>query len=369
MKYVMESEIGARAIINHRLVDYYGGCGYFCFQTHPDVVQAACDASRKFGISSATTPNVYGTNPILVEFQEKCAQFFEKPNVFFYASGCFGTSLLLEGLTDEYEIIFIDNESHYSSRLGTALANKPVVLFEHRNPDDLRLQIHHHLKPSHRPMIVCDGIFPISGEISPIPQYLDVLDGIPDALFCIDDAHATGVIGEKGFGTYEYFGLSGERLYASGTLSKALGGHGGIICGNDALITKIKQKSILANACSTVPIPAAAATSKALEILHQHPELRKQLWDNVGYAKEGFRKLGFVVNHTPVPIICLNTNQKSFNAERIQQELFENNIAVAHVPEGVYTSVPKGGALRISIFSAHTHEQIDHLIDAVNHLI
>lgn len=368
MQYFMESEAGTKAIINKKLVDYFSGCGYFCLQTHPEVVQAACESTQKYGISSATSASIYGNNPVLIDFQEKAAKFFNVPNVLYYVSGCFGTSILLEGLKDDYDIIFFDSESHYSSLLATSMVNKTIVVFNHRSAEDLKQKIDENLKPRQRPMVVCDGIFPISGEVSPLHHYIEIMNEIDGSIFCVDDAHATGVIGENGYGTYDYFGMKGNNLYSSGTLSKALGGHGGIIYGDMELMTKLKHKSSLANACSTIPIPAAAATAKAFDILHHHPELRMQLWDNVKYVKSELSRLGFEMNNTPVPIICIG-NQKNFDAQRIQEELFERNIAVTYIGEGGYTSVPKGGAIRIAIFSGHTMEQLERLIYELKSLL
>ena len=93
MQYVMESEAGTKVIINKKLVDYFSGCGYFGFQSHPDVVYAAGDAARKYGISSATTPAFYGNNPILIDLQKKIARFFGTKNALYYASGCFGNPI------------------------------------------------------------------------------------------------------------------------------------------------------------------------------------------------------------------------------------------------------------------------------------
>ncbi len=371
-EYVMESELGAQTIINQKMVDYFGGTGYFGFQVHPEVIQAACAAAQRYGISSATSMAGYGTNPVLLDLEEKVSQFFETHGVLHYASGCLGNFILAEGLKNDYDIIFVDDEAHYSIKNATSLVGKEEIEFKHADADDLRQKIKKHLKPSHRPMVYCDGIFPVSGELSPIPDYVEVLKGIDGAMICLDDAHATGVIGKRGFGTFEYFGIEGEGLYASGVFSKALGGHGGVIVGEEDFILKLKKNSALANACSSTPIPAAAATAKALEILHNHPEMRDRLWQNTLHAKKGLRKIGFHINDTPVPIICLSagTNSKNkIDCEQLQKELFERNIAVTYVPGGTYTSVPKSGAIRISIFCTHSEEQIDHLIDQIKRLI
>jgi 7-keto-8-aminopelargonate synthetase-like enzyme len=372
MEYLMESKSGSTTIINRRVVDYFSGCGYYDFQGHPDVIKAAVDAVSKYGISSATTRIGYGTNPVLLDVEAKAAQFFETKASLYLTTGCFGSPVLLEGLRDDHEVIFIDSESHYSSRLGTALVRKPVIIFAHRDPDDLEQKLKHYLKPSQRPLILCDGIFPISGMISPLPAYNEVLDriGIEGAIICVDDAHAAGVIGEKGHGTFEYFKMKGDGRYSCGTFSKALGGHGGIIAGDGEFIKRIKHKSTLINACSNVTIPAAAATAKAIDILYRNPCFRKQLWDNVFYAKKGLRNIGFDIDDTPVPIICLHSQEKEkIDLKMLQLELFEKNIAVNYLPFGKYTSVPEGGAVRIALFSTHTRVQIDRLIKEIKQII
>lgn len=247
---------------------------------------------------------------------------------------------------------------------GVALVKKPLVLFSHLDPQDLRKKIKKHLKLSQRPLLICDGIFPVSGEISPVPEYLKFLEEFDGSIICIDDAHATGVIGEKGRGSFEYFGLEDERLYFSGTLSKALGGHGGIIPGKRIFIEKLKIKSNIPYASSAPPTPAAAATAMALEILSKNPDLRKKLWDNVAYGKKGLRDLGFDINDTPVPIICLHSKE-GIDLEALQLSLLKKRIAVLYVPGKTYSSVPEGGAIRIAIFSSHTKEQINRLIDEI----
>lgn len=354
------------------MVDYFGGTGYFGFQVHPEIIKAACDSANRFGISSATTTAGFGNNPVLIDLEEKIIQYFETTGVLHYASGCMGNFILTEGLKDDYDVIFVDKDSHYSVKNAIALVHKPFVEFNHRDHHDLRVKLKENLEPGERPMVMCDGIFPVSGELSPLPDYRKVLDEVcGGGIICVDDAHATGVIGEKGFGSFEHFEMSGNGHYSSGVFSKALGGSGGLIVGNDAFIQKLKTNSALANACSTTPIPAAAATAKALEILHYYPVLRDQLWNNTLYAKKKLRESGFKVNDTPVPIICISTHHIHGNLDcgSIQKELFERNIAVTHVPAGAYTSVPEGGALRISIFCTHSREQIDRLVHHLSQLI
>lgn len=359
--YVMQSAPGPRTIINGKTVDYFGGTGYFCLQGHPEVIAAANQAMKLYGIGSATSRVGFGTNPVLLEVEKKAALFFETQDAIYFSSGYFGPTILLEGLRGRFDIIYADREAHYSIFNAAALAKTELVTYGYRDPEDLKKKIHDTLKPSAHPLIFCDGIFPISGELSPVEKYWEIIRDIDSAILCVDDAHATGVIGEKGHGVFEYLNMADDRLYSCGTLSKGIGGHGGVIAGKHDFIKNLKVSSRLFHASTPTPVPAAAATAKALELLSQNLDLRTKLWDNTYYAKKCFRELGFPVNSTPVPIICLAASSFT-DLSLLQKELFEKDIAITWLPPGAYTSVPSGGGLRITILASHTREQIDHLV-------
>ena len=89
----------------------------------------------------------------------------------------------------------MDESSHFSVRDSVQIAGVPVTSFRHLDPDDLAAQLHGQLRPGERPLVISDGVFPISGEIAPVPDYLAALASYPGAILCLDDAHATGVLG------------------------------------------------------------------------------------------------------------------------------------------------------------------------------
>jgi len=365
--FIMESAPGAKTVINGREYDYFSGCGYYCLGGHPEVVKAACDAAYKYGIGSSTSRAGFGSTPALIEVEKRAAEFFGAESSLYYVSGYLGNTILLKGLEDDYDIIFADERSHYSITDAVAQTQKRCIKFEHRNPEDLRKKLNEHLKASERLLLISDGVFPETGAISPLAEYYEVLKEFAKPLICVDDAHAMGVIGEKGRGSFEHLGLNEEGLYSSGTLSKAFGGHGGIIAGKAEFIEKLKAKAPLLYASSGTPNPASAATAKSIQILSEHPERRKKLWDNVLYAKKQLRNLGFDIELTPVAIISLH--KKGVNLEALQKKLFDEGIAVKYSAEGSYTSVPEGGAIRIAIFSEHTREQIERLLEQVRRFV
>lgn len=366
MDFLMQSPPGARTLINDRWRDYFSGCGYLGLQGHPALLQAAAEALQKYGLTTATSRGGYGEHPVYQAVERAAARFFEAERATYFVSGYLGNAILVQGLRGEYEHIFVDEDSHFSVWDGARTVDVPVTPFRHRDPEDLATRCRASLKPGERPLVISDGVFPISGEIAPVPDYVQVLESYDGAILCLDDAHATGVIGEKGQGTLEYYGLQGERRYTAYTLSKALAGHGGIIAGDAALIERLGRNSTVPIAASSSPLPVASASARALELVRTNPDLVRQLWANVARAREGLRELGWPLADTPVPIICLGT-RPGLDLAHMQSELFARDICVAHVT--AYSSTPPGGALRIAIFATHTVEQIDRLIDELGMLL
>ena len=366
---VMQSAPGPRTIIDNKEYDYFAGCGYLGFQGCKELIDAACDAVRLYGLGSSTSRKGCGDNPALLEVETRAAQFFEKEAALYYASGYMGNLILLQGLSEEYDCIFTDSSSHYSVLDAASAADKPVFQFAHLEADDLKKQLTEHVKPNQRPLVISDGVFPISGTVSPIRDYLDVLTSYDNFIVCTDDAHAVGVIGEKGQGCYEYHNLSHPSLFSSATLSKAFGGYGGIIACTAEWREKLINNARVCFASSSPPTPAAGASAKALEILYAHPEIRTKLWDNAAHAKQGLADLGFEIDETPVPIISLSSD--TADIKTLPEKLKSRGIIVSRFYTGGddYSSVPEGGCVRVAVFADHSREQIDTLIQAIGEVI
>jgi 8-amino-7-oxononanoate synthase len=429
MTTAIETSVGSRVIIDGRERDYFAGCGYLGLQNHPELLAAATDALQRYGLGTATSRGGYGEHPVYVALEEMAARYFGAEAALYYVTAYLGNTILLQGVGGEYDRIFMDDASHFSVRDSVQIAGVPVTSFRHLDPDDLAAQLRGQLRPGERPLVISDGVFPISGEIAPLPDYLRALAAYPGAILCLDDAHATGVLGDNGQGTAEYWknraqevearrpqvivtglaemmsapfqggaapvvswtslmggsdlvvggsdaveeqavlsalGVTGVRLHSAHTLSKALGCHGGIIAGDAELISKLRANAPAYVAHSPSPLPVAAAAVKALDLTRGVSTLRNRLWANVAQARTGLRGLGWPLADTPVPIICLGA-QPRLDLARIQAELFERDICVAHVTR--YSSTPAGGALRIAIFATHSEAQIDRLLTELGHLL
>lgn len=209
-----------------------------------------------------------------------------------------------------------------------------------------------------------DGVFPSTGALAPLPAYAEALEPYGAPLLCVDDAHAVGVIGDRGRGSLEHFDLGRDGFYFCATLSKAFGGSGGILPGTRSLAAKIRQQSRILAGASAAPIPALAAAAAGMRLLKEHPEMRRALWDNVRRARSGLRALGFELADSVIPIVSL-AGSPSIDLRRVRETLDREDIVVLHVPPRGYSDAPDVESLRIAVFSGHTPQQIDRLIDGI----
>lgn len=360
IKKLMGSPVGPRMIINGREVDYFCGTSYHTLHSHPRVIQAAQDALAAYGLGPATNAAV----PPVEDVKEISKVFFDAETATYVISGYLGATVLVQALSHDYDLIFVDEKSHYSVFDGVATSGKRVIRFRHLDAGDLKEKLASFVQPGQVPVVMTDGIFPVTGAIAPIPEYVEVLGAYDRYLLCTDDAHGVGVLGEHGRGTLEHFGLAGDPYYTAGTLSKACGGIGGIIPGPQSLADKIAEYVRVPVGASPAPVPAAAAAATGLRILMEHPEMLQRLRENTMTVRRGLRELGFSVSDSPVPIVNV-PGTPSVDLKYVEEDLMEAGIAVLYVPPRSYSDAPDVESLRIAVFSTHTGEQIERLFEGI----
>jgi len=378
---LMQSPPDAHTVIDGRRYLYFAGTGYLGLQGHPELIRAACDATHQYGIGSANSRTAFGNLPPTLDVERQAAEFFGVDDAFYFTSGYVGNHILTLMLGDDFDAVFVDELSHYCVFEAARLSGRPVFRFRHCDAQHLAESLRANLEPAQRPLVVSDGVFAARGEIAPVAEYRTVLANYPEAILCIDDAHGLGVLGIEGRGTLEHAGLFGEgvnrqvaaqdsprgpRLFFCGTLSKAIGGFGGIIPGDRELIERLKSTSPYYGGASAPPVPAAAATARALEIVRTRPEMRTRLWKNAGAVKSGLCSMGLETDATPVPIVCLEIGDGE-NMRRIQRELMQQGIVIAYM--AAYAGLGPEGALRLAVFATHTDEMIEQLLDELRKLV
>jgi len=364
-KDIMESKVGTTTRLNGKDYLYFAGTGYFQLQSNPDMIQAAVDATLQFGIGSATSRTISGTTPLLLQLEKKIADFFGTEDAAYLPSGYLSNMAGFQALekSNVFDIIFIDELSHYSNIGGAMMTDKQVVEFKHRDPDDLRDKIKTHLKKDEKPLIISDGLFPIWAELAPVDDYLKIAEEFNGTVW-VDDSHSVGILGENGRGVFEYFHISSERLYMGGTLSKAFGAYGGFVTGKTAFIHNIKSGHIMTGS-SAPPNAMVAAAIKGLEIVKSHPEIRQNLWNNAIYLKNGFKDMGIKTDDSYLPIVTFRLADSN-KMKHIHQALMDKGIYIQFVK---YVGSGADGVLRIVVTSSHTKPQIDYLISSLGMLV
>ena len=375
---ILQSPPGPIAQIDGREYLYFAGTGYLGLQGHPEVIRAACEGTQRYGVGSANSRTAFGTTPPVVEVERLAAALFGMDDAFYFASGWMGNHILVQLLDAESLAPFVDECSHYSVFEAARATGRPWTTFRHAEADDLRAKLKMHLQPGQSPLVLSDGVFAATGRIAPAAKYYDVLRDYQGSVLCLDDAHGLAILGENGRGTFEHAGLwphgvnragsppPSPALLCCGTLSKAVGGFGGIIPGSEELIRRIKRQSPYYGGASAPPIPAAAATARAIQLIVADADLRPRLWSNTRLLKDGLRRMGFDVDATPVPIVCLTAGAAD-NMQRIQRELMARGVAVAYM--AAYAGLGAEGGLRLAVFATHTEAMIQQLLDELRRLL
>ena len=246
------------------------------------MIQAGCEALRRYGVHTSTSRSGYGNSPLTLEVERLAAEFFGTAGAFYFASGYTGNHILIQALAERADMLLIDESAHFCLAEASRLLGLPVERFRHRNPDDLRQKLRKRAAQGQRPLVLTDGIFAVSGALAPLDQYVDILRDWGTATLLVDDAHGIGTIGPLGRGSLEQFGLWSEAvnadpareglgIYVWGTLSKAIGGFGGVLPGSPALLDRVRQTSHYYEGASAPMSAAAGATAKALEIVLREP--------------------------------------------------------------------------------------------------
>lgn len=359
--FMLEGPPGPNVVFEGKKYLYFAGTSYYSLQSDPRLIEAANQASLRYGTGSASSRSLAGTTSLLLDIEREIAGFFHTEDAAFLPSGYLGNLAGLQALSELnlYNVIFLDEHSHYSLSDGAHGSGLPVVTFRHRSIEDLELKLTKASENKLKPLIATDGLFPVLGELPPLDQYLALAEK-HNGLIWIDDAHGIGILGEHGRGSYEHFRLNSPRLYMSGTLSKAFGAYGGIIPGDRQFITSLRKGKVLTG--SSPPMNAAiGAGLKGLELVKEHPEMRDRLRSNARSLKAGFRALGIPVQENSLPIVAFKPGEAT-QMIALQSKLIQDGIFIQYAR---YQGAGPDGILRIVVFSNHTEEQIEALLTSL----
>jgi 8-amino-7-oxononanoate synthase len=260
---------------------------------------------------------------------------------------------VVSALTGLKDYLILDELDHASIIDGSRLSFSKVLKFAHNNMESLesKLKI---CDPGRIKIIIADGIFSMEGDIIKLPEVVKLAEKY-DASVMIDDAHAIGVIGEKGSGTASYFGLTDKVDLIMGTFSKSLASLGGFIASDKETINYLKHNSRSLIFSASMTPASAASVLAALDIMENEPERINQLWEVTNFAKNGLMSLGFDTGVSESPIIPIFI-RNDIKALKMTNMLLKEGVFVNPV---VSPAVPKNDCLiRFSLMATHTIKQV-----------
>lgn len=318
------------------------------------VIEGALKGAQQYGTGSGGSRLISGTFPLFTELERSLAKFKNTEKALVFNTGYMANVGTISAVADKNTIIFSDALNHASIIDGCRLSRGTVKTYSHCDIDELKYLLKQ-VDRNTRKLIVTDGVFSMDGDIAPLDKLYE-LSRDYNALLMVDDAHATGTIG-NGHGTAAYFGLEKEVDIQLGTLSKSLGSVGGYVAANSTIIDYLVNTSrsfIFSTALSPADIGAALA---ALQVLETDASVLARLHENVNYMADQLISMGIdATNETPIFPILIGRNEDTL---AVSDYLYEDGIIGTAIRP---PTVPIGESrIRLTVTAAHNREQIDYV--------
>ena len=351
---------GARLTVDGKDVLNFCSNNYLGLANHPKIVEAAKEATKKYGVGPAAVRSIAGTTDLHVQLEQRLAKFKGAEDVITFQSGFTANLGTISALVGKEDVIFSDRLNHASIIDGCRLSGAKIVAYEHNDPGALEDAIKEHASNYRRALIITDGVFSMDGDIAPLPALVEVAKKY-DILIMVDDAHGEGVLGKGGRGIVDHFDLHGKVDIEIGTMSKAFGVVGGIVAGDKVIIEWLRQRGRPFLFSSAVTAPDAAACLAAVDLLEESTALVDKLWANAKYFKEEMKKLGFDTGVSETPITPVMLGEAPL-AQQFSRELFENGVFAMAI--GFPTVAKDKARIRVMLSAAHDNDDLGQGLEA-----
>ncbi|MGE3986881.1 aminotransferase class I/II-fold pyridoxal phosphate-dependent enzyme [Pseudorhodoplanes sp.] len=348
-------------IIDGHTVVNFSTYDYLALNGHPRVVAEAKAAIDRYGTSVGASRPTAGERPVYRELEAALAKFHGVEDALSFVSGHATNVSVIGALLTAKDVIFADALAHNSLIEGARLSGASCLIFPHNDVDALEALIREHRPRFRRAMIAIEGLYSMDGD-APDMERLIALKRRYDAWLMVDEAHSSGVLGERGRGIAEEQGIDpGEVEIWMGTLSKAFASTGGYIAGSRALIEFLKTHcSGFVYSVGMPPVMAASALA-ALQIIDQEPARVAALRANGSLFLQRARAAGLDVGPSIgasiVPVIVGDT----LTTVVLSNRLLSHGLYVTPI---IFPAVgEKQGRLRFFITARHTAAQIEAAVE------
>ncbi|MGA2621531.1 MAG: 8-amino-7-oxononanoate synthase [Thermoguttaceae bacterium] len=350
----------ATVVCDNRELVNFGSNDYLALAGDPRLAAAAVAAIAEAGVGSGASPLLTGRGVHHDRLEARLAEFEGTESALLFPSGYAANLGTVAALVAAGDVVFADAKNHASLWDGCRLSRADVRVYPHGDTRALG-RLLAQAAGYRRRLVATDGLFSMDGDLAPLAELADLADR-HDAMLLIDEAHATGVLGNCGRGVAELLGVEDRGLIRVGTLSKALGSAGGFVAGSRVLVEWLIQRARPYIYSTAGPAGAAAAVLAALEIVAAEPQRRRELAARADGLRQALAGQGWNLGRSAsqiIPVIVGRPDRAVALSGRLRAKgLLLPAIRPPTVPEGQ-------ACLRISLTWGHTEPMIAALVGAM----
>ena len=372
---LIESEAGPVMEMEGHEVVMLGSNNYLGLTGDPRVKQAARDALESYGTALTGSRFMNGTTPLHVDLEREIAEWMGTEDALVFTTGYQANVGCLGTILEPGDTVICDSGDHASILDGCRLAGAKLRPFRHNRMEKLEKMLERAAEDGGGVLVAVDGVFSMEGDVCDLPRVVELCRE-HGARLLVDEAHGVGVLGARGAGACELFGLEDEVDLRMGTFSKSLASCGGFIAGPADVIEylKISARAFMFSA-SAVPAAVGAALAALRAIRSDGPRLFEALLGNAEYLREGLRELGLrvvepgalpdgTVATTPVVPVLVGDD---WQAVLLWKALFDAGV---YTNVAIHPAVPPGGALlRTSLMATHERAHLDRALATISRTI
>ncbi|PZV19151.1 MAG: 8-amino-7-oxononanoate synthase [Pseudanabaena sp.] len=352
------SKAGTIATVDGREMLMFASNNYLDLAGDRRLIDAAIAATEMYGTGSTGSRLVTGHLALHEELETAIADLKNTEAALVFSSGYLANLGAIAAIVGARDLILGDEYNHSCLKKGGLLSGAIAIDYQHLNLADLSVKLQQERSKYRRCLITTDSVFSMDGDLAPLREIMDLANQ-HDCMVLVDEAHGTGVFGDRGGGLTNALDIQ-QDLIQVGTLSKALGSLGGYVAGSAKLIDFLRNRAatwIYTTGLSPADTGAAIA---AINIVKSENTIRQRLWENVGFFKQCLQSIGMQAIAFDSPIIAIEVGDITQTLQ-MAKHLREHGIfAPAIRPPTVPT--PR---IRLTLMASHTLEQIQFLMQCI----
>jgi 8-amino-7-oxononanoate synthase len=347
------ARVGADELLSFSCNDYLG------LSRHPEVVAAAVDATRRYGVGAGASRLVTGNHPLYAELERRLAALKGTEDAVVFGSGYLTNVGVLPVFAGAGDLVVMDELCHSCLLAGADLSRARIVTFAHNDAAAAASLLDAHRAQHRHCLLVTEGVFSMEGDIAPLPALADAAEKHGAWLLC-DDAHGLGVVG-SGRGAAFATDTAARIPLQMGTLSKAVGGYGGYLCTSRSAAELVRNRARSYVYSTGLPPGTVAAACKAVELIAADPALVAR---PLTLARLFTRTLALPEAESPIVPLRFGAPERALAASRqLEREGF---LVKAIRPPTVPTGTSR---LRFAFSAAHCEDDVLRLAAAVARLL